>query len=40
LTAWRRQPNGEYAVLEYRDRIVEPVALPGVRIVLDALFAR
>ncbi|MDP9366619.1 MAG: Uma2 family endonuclease [Chloroflexota bacterium] len=40
LTAWRRQPSGEYAVLEYRDGTVEPVALPGVKIDLDALFAR
>ena len=40
LTAWRRQPSGEYAVLEHRDGTVEPVALPGVRIDLDALFAR
>jgi len=38
LTAWRRQPDGTYAVSEYRGGIVYPVALPGVAVDLDALF--
>ena len=40
LTDWRRQSDGEYAVLELRGGSVEPAALPGARIDLDALFAR
>lgn len=40
LTVWRRQPESGYEVLHLEDGIVEPVALPGVRIDLDAVFAR
>ncbi len=39
LTAWRRQPDGTYDETLYRGGIVRPVALPGVAIDLDALFA-
>lgn len=39
LTSWRLQPDGSYAETVYRDGIVEPAALPGVRIALAALFA-
>ena len=39
LTAWRRQPNGLYTETVFRDGIVEPIALPGVAIDLDRLFA-
>jgi Uma2 family endonuclease len=38
LTAWRRQPDGAYARTVLAGGIVEPVALPGVRINLDELF--
>lgn len=38
LTAWRRQPDGSYSETVYRGGVVEPVALPGVRINLDRLF--
>lgn len=38
LTAWRRQPDGSYGEALYREGIIEPVALPGVRIELAALF--
>jgi Uma2 family endonuclease len=40
LIARRRQPDGEYEMTEYRGGVVEPVALPGVRIDLDAIFPR
>ncbi len=40
LTAWRRQPDGEYEMSEYRGGEVEPLTLPGVRIDLDALCPR
>lgn len=40
LTARRRQPDGEYTVLEHRSGTLEPVALPGVSIDLNAIFAR
>lgn len=40
LTAWRRRPDGQYDRLEYQGGTVDLVALPGVRIDLDALFAR
>ena len=40
LTVWRRQADGDYAVLEFRGGVVEPVALPGVRIDLDVVFDR
>jgi hypothetical protein len=40
LTAWRRQPDGSYAELHFDEGgTVQPVALPGVTINLDALFA-
>jgi Uma2 family endonuclease len=38
LTAWHRQPDGSYSETVYRDVVVEPVALPGVRIDLESLF--
>ncbi len=39
LTAWRRQPDGGYTETLIREGIVEPVALPGVRVALADLFA-
>ena len=39
LTAWRRQPNGEYAETVYREGIVQPEFLPGVEIDLETLFS-
>lgn len=39
LTAWRRQADDTYAETVYRGGVITPVALPGVRIDLDALFA-
>jgi Uma2 family endonuclease len=39
LTARRRQPDGSYTETVFTGGVVEPVALPGVRIVLDELFA-
>ena len=39
LTAWRRQTDGGYSETLYREGSIEPVALPGVRIELAALFA-
>jgi Uma2 family endonuclease len=38
LTAWRRQPDGSYTESVYTGESVQPVALPGVSIDLDALF--
>jgi len=38
LTAWRRRDDGGYDEAIYRGGIVEPIALPGVRIDLDALW--
>lgn len=38
LTVWRRQPTGEYTSSEYNGGAIEPVALPGVRLDLNALF--
>src|SRR5690348_8345323 len=38
LIAWRRQPDGTYAVAEYHGGAVPVSALPGVTIDLDALF--
>ncbi len=40
LTAWRRHPDGSYVETVYAGGTVYPVALPGVAIDLDALFAR
>ena len=39
LIAWRRQPDRGYSETRYEGGIVEPVALSGVRIDLDALFS-
>jgi len=39
LTAWRRRPGGGYDVSVHHAGIVRPVALPGVGIDLDAVFA-
>jgi hypothetical protein len=36
---WRRQSNGTYAETIHRSGKIEPVALPGVIVDLDALFA-
>jgi len=38
LTTWRRQADGSYTETIYREGVVEPVALPGVRIDVAALF--
>lgn len=39
LTAWRRQPDGSYTKTQFTgDAVVAPVALPGVRIALGAVF--
>jgi Uma2 family endonuclease len=39
LTTWRRQPDGEYTMSVHRSGTIEPIALPGVVIDIDALFA-
>jgi Uma2 family endonuclease len=39
LIAWRRQPDGTYEEVHVAGGTVQPVALPGVTIDLDALFA-
>ena len=42
LTAWRRAPDppqADYGELLFRDGVVRPIALPGVAIGLDTLFA-
>jgi Uma2 family endonuclease len=39
LKGWRRQSDGSFAEFLLAHGIVEPIALPGVRIDLDALFA-
>jgi Uma2 family endonuclease len=39
LTAWRRQPDGFYTEAVHRSGKVSPIALPGVTIDLDLLFA-
>lgn len=39
LTAWRRLPDGAYQETVHRGGTVTPVALPGVTIDLDHLFA-
>lgn len=38
LTAWRRQPNGTYSETLHVTGVIEPVALPNVRIDLDTFF--
>ena len=40
LIVWRRQPDGSYDETIHTGGTIEPVALPGVTIDLDALFAR
>ena len=39
LTAWRRQPDGSYLESFHQGGRIQPVALPGVTIDLDTLFA-
>jgi Uma2 family endonuclease len=39
LTTWRRQPDGTYVETLYREGTIPLVALPGVRIDVEALFA-
>jgi len=39
LTAWRREPDGTYTETVYTGGTIEPVALPGVVIDIDKLFA-
>jgi Uma2 family endonuclease len=39
LTAWRRQPDGSYVETLHTGGSIQPVALPGVTIDLDTLFA-
>lgn len=39
LTAWRRQPGGDYAQMVQTGGKVQRVMLPGVTVDLDALFA-
>jgi Uma2 family endonuclease len=39
VTAWQRQPDGEYREVVYRGGVVSLIALPGIVIDLDALFA-
>lgn len=38
LTAWRKRADGSYDETVITSGVVEPVALPGVRVDLDALF--
>ncbi len=38
LTAWRRQPDGRYDEMVYREGVVRVTALPGVEADLAALF--
>jgi Uma2 family endonuclease len=38
LTAWRRQPDGSYAMTLYDGSAIQPAALPGVTIEIDRLF--
>jgi Uma2 family endonuclease len=39
LTAWRRRSDGTYSEVVFHGGLVQPVALPGVTIDLDAPFA-
>ncbi len=39
LTAWRRRSDGSYAETTHQGGSVQPIALPGVTIELDRLFA-
>lgn len=38
LIAWRRQPDGGYVETLHTEGVIEPLALPGVRIDLASLF--
>ena len=38
LTAWRRQPDGSYAMTLYDGGAIQPAALPSVTIEIDRLF--
>jgi Uma2 family endonuclease len=40
LTAWQKRPDGSYMESTHSGGVVRPVALPGVALDLDALFAR
>jgi Uma2 family endonuclease len=40
LTSWQRQAGGSYTETVYTGGVVHPVALSGVALDLDALFAR
>jgi Uma2 family endonuclease len=39
LIAWRRQPDGTYTETLFTGGVIEPIALPGVRIDIEGLFA-
>ena len=39
LIAWRRQPDGSYTETTFTGGQVQPIALPGVSLDLDTLFA-
>jgi Uma2 family endonuclease len=39
VTAWRKQPDGSYTETVFTEGTIQPVALPGVTIEFDALFA-
>ncbi len=39
LTVWRRQDDGSYAQSDFTGGTIQPIALPGISIDLDALFA-
>ncbi|MBI2761385.1 MAG: Uma2 family endonuclease [Chloroflexi bacterium] len=38
LIAWRSQPDGSYTETHYTGGPIQPVALPGVTIIIDELF--
>jgi Uma2 family endonuclease len=38
LVAWRRRPDGSYAMSEQRGGLARPEALPGVAVEMDTLF--
>jgi hypothetical protein len=38
LTTWRRQPDGSYLEHIQQGGTIQPIALPGVTVNLDALF--
>jgi Uma2 family endonuclease len=38
LTAWRRQPDGSYAMTLHQGGAIQPAALPDVTIAIDRLF--